>query len=121
MTPMALSCFDTEIVNLNAAQYVRSLSILPWSEARKTSGRPFFAMRNIETLAILYEARESIIPYAQGKINLATARLNFQKSILDLLGKAPDYRFADDDCFNAAARTYASMWSGARNHYGWRD
>ena len=91
MTPMALLCFDTEIVNLNAAQYIRLLSILPWSEARKTSGRPFFAMRNIETLAILYEARESIMPYAEGKVNLATARLNFQKSILDLLGKVPDH------------------------------
>jgi hypothetical protein len=79
-------------------------------------------MRGIETVAILYEGREAIIPYAQGKVDLATARLNFKQAILDQLGKAPDYsRAIADECFNSAARTYSAMWSGARNYHGWRD
>lgn len=107
---------------MTAAEYIRALPILPWSEAPKIYGRRFFAMRGVDTLAILYECREAIIPYAEGKVNLATARLNFKQAILDQLGKAPDFeRATSDECFNSAARTYSGLYAGARNYYGWRS
>jgi hypothetical protein len=74
-------------------------------------------MRGVDTLAILYEGREAIIPYAQGRVNLATARLAFSQAILDQLGKAVDYpRAINNECFNSAAKTYSAMYAGARNY-----
>jgi hypothetical protein len=79
-------------------------------------------MRGIDTDAVLYEGREAIIPYVEGKVNLATARLAFKQAILDQLGRAADYtRAINDECFNSAAKTYSAMYAGARNYYGWRD